>query len=190
MNNQIFFDETYNGVIFSEDSFFKGNYEACSFVQCDFSGMDLSMCKFIDTEFVECNLSNANISACSFQDVKFVQSKMLGLRFDEINDFGFSVEFDSCQMNHSSFYGSKLGKSSFNNCSLIEVDFERSELKAVPLIDCDMLNVIFGKTNLEKASLIGSFNYSIDPEANNIKGARFSRDAVFGLLDKYKIVIE
>jgi hypothetical protein len=35
-----------------------------------------------------------------------------------------------------------------------------------------------------------SFNYSINPELNRIKKAKFSMPAVVGLLDKYDIEIE
>ncbi|MGB5462457.1 MAG: pentapeptide repeat-containing protein, partial [Aureibaculum sp.] len=34
------------------------------------------------------------------------------------------------------------------------------------------------------------YNYSIDPEKNPIKKAKFSQDGIGGLLDKYDIVIE
>ncbi len=35
-----------------------------------------------------------------------------------------------------------------------------------------------------------SFNYSIDPQLNRIKKAKFSLPGIAGLLDKYDIVID
>jgi len=52
------------------------------------------------------------------------------------------------------------------------------------------LQAMFIHTNLEKADFRSAFNYSIDPETNRIRKARFSVPAVTGLLDKYDIEIE
>ena len=35
-----------------------------------------------------------------------------------------------------------------------------------------------------------AFNFSINPEINNLKKARFSTQNIVGLLDKYKIIVE
>jgi len=43
---------------------------------------------------------------------------------------------------------------------------------------------------LENADLRTSYNYSIDPDANRIRKAKFSLPAVIGLLDKYYLDIE
>jgi hypothetical protein len=43
---------------------------------------------------------------------------------------------------------------------------------------------------LEKADFRSAFNFSIDPEMNRMKKAKFSRTGVFGLLHKYNIEIE
>jgi hypothetical protein len=48
----------------------------------------------------------------------------------------------------------------------------------------------FENTNLEKADFRTSFNYSIDPEINRIKKAKFALPEVLGLLNKYDLVIE
>jgi hypothetical protein len=43
---------------------------------------------------------------------------------------------------------------------------------------------------LEKADFRTAFNYSINPETNRIKKAKFSKEGLNGLLDKYDIEIE
>jgi hypothetical protein len=47
----------------------------------------------------------------------------------------------------------------------------------------------FDNTNLEKTNFTTAFNYSIDPDNNRIKKAKFSVPGVLGLLNKYDIVI-
>jgi fluoroquinolone resistance protein len=53
-----------------------------------------------------------------------------------------------------------------------------------------MVDSTFDRTNLEKADFRTSFNYSISPESNRIKKARFSLSGIAGLLDGYDIEIE
>lgn len=188
--NQEYIEETIENKDFSNQSIASHIYECCTFKNCDFSNADLSECKFIETEFIGCNFSNANITQASFQDVKCTQCKMLGLQFDKCNAFSFTIHFDHCQLNHSSFYQMKLNRSSFLKSQLESVDFTEADLKKVMLKQCDLLNATFENTNLENSDLTASINYAIDPEINKIKGAKFSLPEVVGLLNKYSIKIE
>ena len=49
---------------------------------------------------------------------------------------------------------------------------------------------VFNKTILEKADFRTAYNFSIDPENNRMKKARFSSIGIQGLLYKYDIVID
>jgi fluoroquinolone resistance protein len=49
---------------------------------------------------------------------------------------------------------------------------------------------VFNRTNLEKCDFRTAFDYSIDPETNRLKNARFSTSGISGLLDKYNLIIE
>jgi hypothetical protein len=52
-----------------------------------------------------------------------------------------------------------------------------------------LLNSTFSNTNLEKADLSTSINFSIDPEKNKLKKAKFSVSGLVGLVAKYNIDI-
>jgi len=71
-----------------------------------------------------------------------------------------------------------------------ETDFTETDLTSTIFETCDLQRAIFYATILEKADFRSSFNYSLDPERNRIKKARFSRLGIAGLLDKYNIEIE
>ena len=71
-----------------------------------------------------------------------------------------------------------------------EVDFTECDLTNAVFDNCDLMKSNFDNTILEKADLRTSYNYSIDPEINLIKKAKFSIPGVTGLLDKYDIIIE
>ncbi|MES2329184.1 MAG: pentapeptide repeat-containing protein [Bacteroidota bacterium] len=167
-----------------------GEYEGCEFLNCNFSNTDLSNINFSECHFTGCNLSMAKLVKTSFQDTKFKDCKLLGLHFQDCNAFLFTVDFDNCFLNLSSFYKLKLKKIRFKDCSMHEVDFTETDLSAAILDNCDLLRATFDNTILEKTDFRAAFNYSIDPERNRVKKAKFSTTGISGLLDKYDIEID
>jgi uncharacterized protein YjbI with pentapeptide repeats len=73
---------------------------------------------------------------------------------------------------------------------LQEIDFSEADLTSALFDNCNLQHATFDSTILEKADLRTSFNFSIDPELNRIKKAKFSLSGITGLLDKYEIEIE
>jgi fluoroquinolone resistance protein len=132
----------------------------------------------------------AKLTKTAFKDIKFKTCKLLGLHFSDCSDFLFSVDFDDCILRLSSFYRLKLKKTKFKNSNLQEVDFVEADLANAVFENCDLSGATFEDTILEKADFRSSRNYSINPEVNRIKKARFSIAGVSGLLDKYDIIIE
>ncbi|MBI3137622.1 MAG: pentapeptide repeat-containing protein [Sphingobacteriales bacterium] len=165
------------------------DYEACRFLHCNFAGTDLSGINFTECEFDHCNLSSAKIIQTTFNDVKFISSKMLGLHFETANAFLFTVRFDGCTLDLSSFYQCRMKKTVFNNCSLQETDFTETILTEAVFSGCNLRDARFEQTVLEKADLRTAIHYSIDPEINKIHKAAFSYPAVLRLLDKYAITV-
>jgi uncharacterized protein YjbI with pentapeptide repeats len=122
--------------------------------------------------------------------VAFLDCKLTGLHFQNCNDFLFAVRFENCNLNLASFYKLKIKKTVFKNSSLHEVDFAEADLSNSLFDNCDLAHAIFENTNLEKSDFRSSFNYSINPEINKIKKAKFSLNGIAGLLEKYDIDIE
>lgn len=167
----------------------KGEYERCTFKQCDFANANVSSYKFIECTFAGCNLSLMNLAKTSLQDVHFKDCKMLGLRFDQCHDFALSFTFDSCILHDASFFRLKLKKTIFRNCQLRHADFTECDLTQALFDSCDLCDTTFDHTILEKADFTTSFNYIIDLESNRVKKAAFSQNGLHGLLMKYDIII-
>lgn len=165
-------------------------YDHCQFINCNFTESNMSEARFSNCEFLYCDLSLAKLHKTSFQDVLFRECKMLGIRFDVCNKLVLSFRFEDCNLSHSVFYQLKIKKTSFIHCKLKEADFNLCDLSESVFEDCDLERAVFNYTNLEKADLRSAFNYSIDPENNRIRKAKFSIEGVRGLLDKYGIIIE
>jgi uncharacterized protein YjbI with pentapeptide repeats len=126
----------------------------------------------------------------AIRDVQFIDCKLLGLRFDDCNDFLFAAKFKNCNLHLSSFYQRKMRQASFTNCDLQETDFVMAELVQVLFDNCNLSGAVFDATNLEKADFRTSFQYTINPITNKIKKARFSKDNLEGLLSHLDIIIE
>lgn len=190
MHKQFIEEKTFRKIDFSINSLKKGEYELCTFLNCNFSNSDLSKIRFIDCEFFDCNLSSAYILQTEFQNINFKDCKMLGLQFDKCNDFGFSIKVNNCQLNHSSFFKRKLSKISFKNTKLHEVDFTACDLSWAVFDACDLQNAVFKNTNLQHTDFRNATNFTIDPENNQINGAKFTLNTIPRLLTKYNIKIE
>lgn len=186
MEEVFFQDQSFNNINLLQ----KGEYDNCGFNQCDFSNSNLSGYKFTDCLFNSCNLSLTKLDKTTFQQVHFKNSKLLGLRFDTCNEFGLSFSFEGCQLNHASFYKTKIKKTIFKNSQLEAVDFANAVLTEAVFENCDLTQAVFDQTHLEKADFRTATNYTIEPENNTIKKAKFSLQGVVGLLEKYNIVIE
>ena len=81
-------------------------------------------------------------------------------------------------------------KTKFDKCSLKETDFSEVNLSASVFSDCDLTGARFLNTTLEKVNFRTANNYSIDPEFNKLKKAKFSAFNLEGLLYKYQLDID
>ena len=118
MNLPYFEEETFQNNDYTTADLPKGEYECCTFKNCNFAESDLAEVRFMDCEFISCNLSNSKMNNASMQDVSFKDCKILGVQFEDCNQFAFNVRFENCQVNFSSFHKMKLAKSRFINCQL------------------------------------------------------------------------
>ncbi len=185
VENQIIKDVDFSsGVNLSQE------YNSCTFVNCVFAKASLNAVKFIECTFEKCDLSVATLKQTGLQDVKFIECKLLGLQFGDCNHFLFEVTFDKCNLQLSGFYKLKMKGLRIKNCELHEVDFTEADLSDAVFDECDLSRAIFDHSNLEKADFRTAYNYTIDPAANRMKGARFALAGAPGLLANFNIMIE
>ena len=183
-------NKVFEKVSFSEHILLKGVYEECTFKNCNFNGVDLSGITFRTCSFNSCDFSLTILNNTILQDVRFLNSKLLGVQFHQCNKFLLRLNFENCMLKLSVFYKLKLKNTVFKNCNLQEADFSEADLTGAVFDNCDLLLATFMHTNLEKADFRSASNYSINPEINRIRNARFSIPGVTGLLTTYDIEIE
>ena len=164
------------------------DFENCEFSNCVFS--DISNLNFIDCVFRSCNLSNCKVNNTKFQDVKFNDCKLLGINFYQAKDFAFALNCSNCNMDYASFDKKKLNKSVFANCKMHSVNFTQADLTKTVFENCDLYEAIFNNSNLSGVDLTRITNFSIDPELNNIKKAKFLSQDLERLLERHQIIVE
>lgn len=190
MENLIHIHKTFEKVAYIDKKINNREFENCIFKNCDFSNSDFSNNTFMDCEFIDCNLSMTQLAGTSLKTVQFKDCKLLGIQFQSCTDFLFSVSFEDCVLDYSSFANKKMPKTIFNSCSLKEVSFIGTNLTHSVFENCNLDNAIFNDTQLSAVDFRSAYNYKIDPEFNPMKKAKFSTQGIPGLLEKYDIKIE
>ncbi|WP_183567821.1 pentapeptide repeat-containing protein [Mucilaginibacter sp. SP1R1] len=183
-------DQTFAKLTADQLSGHNCTYENCKFVNCNLSYANLYSIVFIDCVFDGCNLSLADVSNAGFQNVTFKHSKLSGVNFGKALDFLFEVHFESCILDNAVFYKKKNKKAKFNDCSMVETDLTECDLTDAKFSNCNLNRAFFSRTILKGADLRSSYNFTIDPDNNQLKKTQFSLHGLPGLLSKYDIKIE
>lgn len=189
-NSALTENRTIENTVFDAGNPLIGTYEECRFLGCGFTGAEFSGLTFRNCRFERCDFTLTGMKNAALQQVLFRQCKLQGVQFGECRTFLLEISFEECMMRFSTFLGLNLKETVFRKCDLQEADFTEADLTGAFFDNCDLLKVLFHHTNLEKADLRTAFNYSINPDTNRLRKARFSFPGVTGLLDAYGIEIE
>ncbi|MDX2480524.1 MAG: pentapeptide repeat-containing protein [Desulfuromusa sp.] len=156
-----------------DEEFIDLEFWDCKFIKCNFTGTIFEKCRFEDCVFIECNMSLVKPKYCSFVDVDFKNCKAIGINWAEAAT-PIHINFYSCTINSSSFFGLNISQIIMNDCSAKEVDFTEANLTRGNFNATNFLNSRFSKTNLTQSDFRNSINYDINPECNQLKKTRFS----------------
>lgn len=164
-------------------------FEDCTFRNFDFTGINLAGINFTTTTFEDCNFSMIKFANVGLDNVHFVGCKMVGTDFSAVKDFLFSANFSTCILDYAAFMKKKNRKSKFVNCSLKGTDFSEADLSESIFDRCDLNNAVFVNSTLTGVNFTTAFNFTIDPERNLLRKAKFSTDGLAGLLTTYGIIV-
>ena len=164
-------------------------FNECTFKGIDFTEISFFGCDFIQCEFQQCNFSMVKFGYIGFDDTYFKNCKLIGADFTATKDFLFNVHFSDCILDYVAFMKKKSRKSKFNNCSMKGTDFSEADLTLSSFTKCDLSGAVFMRTILNQVDFLEAYNFTIDPEQNQMRKARFGTDGLSGLLHKYGIVV-
>ena len=183
-------DAQRNGITYSIHDIMYKDFERCTFTGCDFTACDFTGVAFTDCIFLSCNFNEAKINYVAFREAVFTDCNFTGVNFTMVDALLFSVEFRDCMMDYTKFYTLKIKGTLFSNCSLTAADFMNTDMTDVVFDNCNLHKSVFADTIANKADFTTSYNFSIDPEKNKLKKAKFSQAGLKGLLDKYDIIVK
>ena len=155
MTDNYFDSEEYSKIDFRKSKIKKGEYDNCTFINCNFEGIHASNIQFVACEFVECNFSNTIVKDTAFKEVQFINCKMIGVKFNECDSFLLQFYFKECQLNFSSFYQLKVSNTQFVDCNLQEVDFTETVIMSSVFDNCDKFIFDVDKKFTDYASSVG-----------------------------------
>lgn len=187
--NNFFCDITYNGDDFKTHKLPKGDYENCTFANCNFKEGFIDNINFIECTFQRCDLTNVNCTATIFNQVTFIGCKMIGIDFSPCNPMFLNLGFTNCNLTLANFNALELPKTNFKDCTLDQVDFSETQLKGSNIENCQLKNTVFYNTKLDSCNFNSSTYLLIDPDQNSIKKTKFNIDQLPGLLKKHDIVV-
>lgn len=166
------------------------HFDNCIFRNNDFTDADFYGCDFVNCTFDACNLSMVKFVKNGFDKVQFTNCKMVGVDFSNAKDFLFGVDFDNCILDYAAFMKKKNKKAKFVACSLKGTDFSEADLSMSVFTKCDLNTAVFMSTVLTGVNFSTAYNYTIDPERNQIRKAKFAVNGLPGLLANYGIIVE
>lgn len=180
-----YLDRTFDAISLRQVSLGGAEYMGCIFRNCKLDSVDLSGCSFEDCQFIGCSLVDLKLNNARFQNVSFDECKIVGINFAALNDFliAFSMRYSilmSCTFSDMSipstvFEGCQISDTTFTNCNLKKADFSGVSFVDGRIADCD----------LREADFIDASGFQIDPNANKMRAAKFSRTAAVELLNGY-----
>jgi len=169
-------------------------FEDYSFSYCNFDNATLQDCKFIDCKFSDCTLNTIHISSTVFFNVDFDCSKLMGINWTKSKwekiILSSPINFYSCNISYSSFFGLNLPDIKIQKCKVHNVDFRESNLSNGDFSHSDLSQSIFIHTKLTEADLSEAVNYNIDITLNDVRGAVFTFPEVVNLLKNFEIKIK
>ena len=179
-----------NSRVFTAHEFEEAEYYNCRFLSCNFRQANIGKTVFEKCCFERSELLQVGLSRTGFHGVEFKDYKLIGVNFNDANEFGFDVGFENSIVDACSFDGLSFEGKTFNHVRFLNNDFVCVNFAHSLFLDCDFKNSTFERSNLGKCDFRTSVNFSIDLEHNKIKGAKFDLHSVIGLLGKYGIEIE
>ena len=148
MENEIFKNSKF-------DNLNKIIYDKCTFIECDFSNINIEDVSFLDSSFIECKMVGVNISSSYLKNVLFDKCKMNLFIIGDSNII--NVKFSNSSLVEGSLYNNVLNKKNYV--------FDNNDMSNITIYD-----------SMNNVSLVNNNINGININYNNIKGSIISKD--------------
>ncbi|NDL61615.1 Qnr family pentapeptide repeat protein [Acerihabitans arboris] len=208
----------YRSEKFTHDRFTGAAVENCTFLDCDFSGSDLTETRFIDCQFYDhesqigCNFSHATLKDASFRTCDLTMNNLRN-----INALG--IEIRECRAQGADFRGASFmnrisSRSWFCSAYIIKNNLSYTNFSKVILEKCELWENRWNGANVLGATFCGSdlsggefssFDWQtanftqcdltnsalgeLDVRSTNLEGAKLDADQVSELMGRLGIIV-
>ncbi len=186
-------DKTFEGLCGQGGIIASHEFYDCVFIRCSFPQAVISKCKFNKCTFQHCDLSLMKVPETTFTATRFEDSKAIGINWTQADmgtRLGEPIGFFRSSISHCTFMGLALRGIQIQECIAGDVDFRQADLSHANFAGTDLAESLFSETNLTRADLTQARNYSICPNENILKKAKFSLPEAISLLYAMDIVLE
>lgn len=186
-------NKQYENLVIDTSQIKKHKYIDCTFVNCNFSNLELIETEIINCTFTNCKL-NSLVSKNSFiKNATFTNSDIVVIDWNSflakstINNLFYEIR--NCNLVYNNFIKLNLNKFSFNNNVILKSLFEETNLVGSKFLNCHLEGTQFLNSNLANSDLSSATDYYIDIKTCNLKKAKFSFPEVTNLLNSLEIII-
>ena len=188
-----YYSKHFVGLDLSAQTFERLEFEACSFINCDFSDATIHNSRFIECDFTDCTLNNLKLPSTRLRSVTFERCRLVDVNWTtlEWSRLSTSAEltFRDCVLTDSSFHGLVMNELVMQSCKAHGVDFRDTKLKKADLSFTDFTNAQFGRTDLTDADFTEATGFDIDVLNNVMTLSKFSRHEAARLLSGLDIEV-
>lgn len=183
----------------SADSFQDRQFEGGDLTGLDLGGKDFTGCTFKGVRLAETRWREARLEDCRFDDcdlsrmapgglgargVVFAGCKLMGVDWSNLAAYP-ALTFERCDLRYASFVSLCLRKIAFSSCNLEEAQFSETELAEASFAGCRLTGTRFERCDLRKASFAGAAELKLNPDGNQVRGARIPVDAAVRLAQSF-----
>ena len=159
----------------------EAEYYDTTFKGCNFSGLKPYELVLENCELIDCNLYGTHFQG-GLHEVTFRDCYMQGSHFAELNAFSSGLAFRGCNLNYADFNHLSMPGLIFQDCELREALLDNARIRKSLFERCNLERASFHRADLRDCDFTTSFNYTINPDECQLKGAQFSRENIDGLL--------
>ncbi len=181
-------DQTYVGAVHTGAVFTRGGYERCRFEKCTFTEAQLVDARFTDCEFVGCELSALGLRGTSFTHVRFVDCRAMGVDWTAAAQLTFSVSFERCRMDNSTFGRQRLRGLTVVECSLRGADFSGCDLSNARFTKSDLRGALVRHATLKGADFADAVGFAFD-RTNKAGKTKVNLETALQLLTDLGLVV-
>ncbi|MDH6126584.1 pentapeptide repeat-containing protein [Kitasatospora sp. GP82] len=170
-----------------------GSYEdqaanGASFLECAFTGVELSGVKLRQARFNEIWVQNSRWVAVSAPESEWQDAELLGTVLAGVSAYGAAlrrVVFRRCKLESVNLRGAVLRDVVFEDCLLRDVDFGEARLTDCSFPGSSLEEVRLGTAGLRQVDLRGAVRLGLPDGPQGLRGALISTTQLFELAPQF-----